>query len=208
MNKLLKFNSRNKKIFFTSDFHAFHNPNWDVPLWKMRGYNSMEEMNRDIITKTNAQVGPDDILFNLGDFALNSSQEQVENFLSQITCQNIYYLWGNHESSTQKIYKKTVKEFLDEELCIGSVPACGEWDLEIYPIRYKNIIFCGNYLECEIDKKRVVMSHFPFRVHNKSHHGSIHLNGHSHYSDKKRHVESTMGKSLDVGWDGKCDIYS
>ena len=44
------------------------------------------------------------------------------------------------------------------------------------------------------------------RVWNKSHHGSWHLYGHSHYSLDKR--EGTIGKSFDIGVDNPVCNYS
>lgn len=54
----------------------------------------------------------------------------------------------------------------------------------------------------------IVMCHFPLTVWNKSHHGSIHLHGHTHGSFQGK------GKILDVGWDnvyktyGVCQVLS
>jgi calcineurin-like phosphoesterase family protein len=195
MNKKLKFNTQQQGVFFSSDFHAFHNPSWPVPIWKMRGYESWQEMNEDILDKVNARVKPNDILFFLGDFALNSTPEQVEEFLSQIKCNNIHKIFGNHCSSTIRIYDREIMATFGQKI-------------EVYPFKYKNLVFCGNHLEVSINKQHIILSHFPFRVFNRSHHGSWALSGHSHYSDKERRADYPIGKTLDVGWDGKNDIYS
>jgi calcineurin-like phosphoesterase family protein len=205
MHKVLKFNDPNQKVFFSSDFHAFHNPSWDIPICKMRGYDSWQEMNEDIIKKVNSRIGSRDSLIYLGDFALNSTPEQVEEFLGRIECQNIYLLFGNHESSISRIYKKAVKQYM-ENLNLEE-PKRG-WGIEIYPLRYKNVIFCGSYLEIFVQKRKVVCSHFPFMVWNQSHHEAFSLNGHSHYTNIQRLVNYPIGKALDVGWDGKKDVYS
>lgn len=51
-------------------------------------------------------------------------------------------------------------------------------------------------------KQRLFLSHYSHRVWNKSHYGSYHLFGHSHGSLQGE------GKSMDVGWDVKGDLFS
>ena len=55
-----------------------------------------------------------------------------------------------------------------------------------------------DYKELKFDKHQmIVLAHYGHRVWNKSHHGSIHLYGHSHGS------LPPFGKSVDVGVDCK-----
>lgn len=54
-----------------------------------------------------------------------------------------------------------------------------------------------NYAELKVNNNLIVMFHYGQRVWNKSHHGSIHLYGHSHGS------LPPYGKSVDVGVDCK-----
>lgn len=204
MNKRLKFTtSKEQNIWFSSDWHAYHNPiNWDVPIWRQRGYNSAQKCTNDIILKINKDIKFNDILIYLGDGFLNSTPEQVESFFQRINCQNIYYLWGNHESSTSKIYKKKVLEWFWERNILF------DDSLEIYPLRWQNVIFVGNYLELIINKQGIICSHFPFRIWNHVQHLSWALSGHSHYNDKERHINHQEHKALDIGWDGKLAPYS
>ena len=48
---MLKFNSEKQNIWFTSDWHYNHNPSWPVPIWKARGFQSVEESNNYFIAK-------------------------------------------------------------------------------------------------------------------------------------------------------------
>jgi calcineurin-like phosphoesterase family protein len=59
------------------------------------------------------------------------------------------------------------------------------------------------YHEMYIDKQFIVLCHYGMRVWNKSHHGAIHLYGHSHDSLDK---EGVWGKSMDVGVDSAYRI--
>lgn len=181
--------NEHQQVFFSSDWHVFHDPKWDNPIWKMRGYESAEHSAREIQSKVNERVREQDLLFYLGDGFLNSSPDQVREWLRGIKCQNIFYIWGNHESSMFKIYKDSVGE------------------LEYYPHKLENVTFLGWYNEIFVNNKRFILSHYPFRVWNQLGR-SYALSGHSHYGDKSRRAEAEFDKALDIGWDGKLDIYS
>jgi calcineurin-like phosphoesterase family protein len=198
MHKIKKFKWEDKdKLFFTSDWHIFHNPiHWQTPIWESRGYPSLESSVEDVILKINERVKHDDILFCLGDCFLNATDDQVLNWLSRIKCQNIYKLWGNHTSNTYRLYKQEVlKQF-------------GRDDIEVYPIRVGNVEFYGNHLEILVGKQRIILNHFPLRIWHKNGHGSWNLSGHSHMTDKGRHPDAPYHKGLDCGWDWKNAVWS
>jgi len=54
-----------------------------------------------------------------------------------------------------------------------------------------------SYKEVKYDNQRIILCHFPFKVWNKSHHGSWNLHGHSHGSLTRDYSI----KQLDVGVD-------
>jgi len=190
MNKLLKFKQTDdQKVYFVSDTHYNHNPKWPVPLWAQRGYNSVEEMNEDEITQINAIVRPNDILFHLGDITLNCNEEQFETFIARLNCQNIYLFWGNHNAPVWTIYKREIaSKYMD--------------DIEVYPLRYKNVIFLGNYQEITVDGQYMILGHYPISVFNYMKDGAWHLCGHSHYNFDPSTAENKTSKILDVGWEG------
>jgi len=190
-----KWEDRNK-IFFSSDWHNYHDPKWDIPIWKMRGYNSPQESVDDVVSKINAKVKEDDFLYFLGDGFLNATDEQVLEWFSRINCQNIHTLWGNHSSNTFRIYRQAVLE------------KYGDPEIEVYPMRFNNVVFLGNYQEIYIGKKLIVLQHFPIKTWNNNSRNSFHLHGHSHNTDKSRNPEHPMGKCLDCSWDWKKDIWS
>lgn len=167
MNRVLHFKQTEaSKVFVVSDTHWNHNPKWPIPLWKSRGYSSVEESNEHMINAINAKVGENDTLIHLGDITLNCSEEQFEYFIGSIKCKNIYLLWGNHNSPSWNIYQREVKKLYftrgyteynyDSN---GQKQVCGmpielpATDIEVYPFRYKNIIFMGNYAEVTVDGK-------------------------------------------------------
>lgn len=180
-----------QKIFVTSDWHLNHNRDF---VWKSRGYGSVQEHNDAMLTITNELVKEKDILFNLGDFCLNSSIDQFEGFIARLRCQNVYMLWGNHPNRHFKeIYKPMVQKILGMNYTLES---------EIYPLRYKNIVYLGHYAEVILDGQYAVLSHYPLYVFNEMAHGAWMLCGHSHNGCELSRAETTTGKILDVGWDG------
>ena len=202
MYKILKYKwEERNKLFFSSDWHVFHDPQrWPVPIWKMEGYESLDEKTEDVKNKVNAKVLENDTLFFCGDGFLNATDEQCLEFLSGLNCQNIHYLFGNHSSNMYRLYKQEVqKQF-------------GRDDIEVYPLLMGDVLFVGNHLEIRVGKQHIVMNHFPLRIWNKNNwrHGSPswNLSGHSHGSDPQRLPEYPVGKGLDLGWSIKKDVWS
>lgn len=178
------------KVWGISDTHFFHaGPRSGIPLWKSRGYNSPIDMTHGILKKINDVVRPSDILIHLGDFCLDTSLEQFNWLLDSIQCQTIYYVTGNHENPHFKqIYLKLLKEKYGD--CHFA-----------YPIKYKNMVYVGPYLEICVNNQLFICSHFPFMIWNKMETGSIHLTGHSHGSCRNTNSKNTYGKILDIGVD-------
>ena len=75
MKHVLKLNSSEVNIFFTSDLHFGHK---NILKYCNRPWNSVEEMDEGLIQNWNNTVGKDDIIFNLGDFAFASNQRWRE----------------------------------------------------------------------------------------------------------------------------------
>lgn len=78
------------KVFFISDFHANHA---NIIKYCNRPWKTKEEMTETLIENWNSVVGPDDIVFNLGDFMWASSWNTILERLNG----KIYLIWGNHD---------------------------------------------------------------------------------------------------------------
>ena len=205
MNRVLRFNQTpDRKVYVVSDTHWNHNPKWPVPLWKARGYSSVDESNEHQRTVINSTVRPNDILIHLGDVTLNCNEEQFEKFIASLNCQTIYTLWGNHNSPSWNIYQREVKQTLQTIISAGGIELADNHleSVEIYPFQYKNMVFVGNYLEAIIDGTYFVMAHYPIYVFNHMSKGALHLCGHSHYNLELSQADNPTSKILDVGWDG------
>lgn len=185
--------TEDQKIYVSTDFHLNHNPKWETPIWKMRGFNSAAEMTDGIIQSVNDVVRPTDYLIYLGDLCLNTTPSQFEELIARLKCQTIYMLHGNHPNPHYKnIYVQLVKQALGDKYTDGS---------EVYPLRYKNIIYVGHYDEAILNGQMVILSHYAFRSWNHMSHGSWCLHGHEHGAIADSGPNSATAKILDVAWD-------
>ena len=196
------------QVFFTADTHYHHRnlvrgeSKW-VNKGGCRNFDTLDENDRKLIEGINSTVGVNDVLFHLGDFSFGDIKYYKE-FRSQIKCQNIYLIYGNHDgwiirndSGLQGMFKE-----------------------------------CSFYREVTYNGQKIIMSHYGFRVWNKSHEGSWMLHGHSHGTlspsvsgplitellDKGKESELRMlaegthpdvhsnGKTMDVGIDTHWDF--
>lgn len=146
-----------QKIWVTSDWHFGHQQSF---LWEPRGYNSVEEMNEDIIRKHNEVVGENDIVYFLGDAMLNDN-ECGKRCIEQLNG-NIHMIRGNHDTNARiEIYKDC-----------------------------KNVVAVGSYAEViKYKKYHFYLSHYPTLTSNFDGDRSlkqrvINLCGHSHTDNK------------------------
>ena len=144
------------KIFITSDTHFCHNKEF---IYQPRGFESVNEMNEEIVKRWNSIVSPIDTVYHLGDVMLNDNAVGVR-FLNQ--CHgNIRILTGNHDTSTR------VQEYVNIRptiLHIGLATIIKHKGYNFYLSHYPTIT--SNYDVDKPLKKRV-----------------INLCGHSHTTD-------------------------
>ena len=79
-------------IFFTSDTH-FHHDN--IIRFCNRPFNDVYHMDEELIKRWNEKVGPDDIIYHLGDFAWGGSE--VWNGILKRLNGHIHLIVGNHD---------------------------------------------------------------------------------------------------------------
>ena len=198
MNRVLRFRQTpEQKVYWLSDTHLNHNRDF---VFGVRGFKSGQDMTDGIINKVNEIVRPNDILMHAGDFCLNTEEGGLNSLLARINCQNIYMTWGNHNNPLWKIYQREVKNLLGQFESRDGF--CMDEDVEIYPFKYKNITFLGNYVELTVDGQYFVMCHYPIHVWNYVKDGAKMICGHSHYGLPFSQAANLKAKILDVGWDG------
>lgn len=199
MNRVMKIRQTpEQKVYWLSDTHLNHNRDF---VYGARGFNSSQEHTDFVINKINEIVRPNDILMHAGDFCLNTEEKGLNSLLARIHCQNIYMTWGNHNNPLWKIYQNEVANFfrsMDDDFTATQPKP----DVEIYPFRYKSILFLGNYVELTVDGQYFVMCHYPIHVFNYMKDGAKMICGHSHYGLPFSQADNLTSKILDVGWDG------
>lgn len=84
------------RIFMTSDWHFGHDREF---IWKVRGFNSVYEMNNAIIARHNAIVQPGDDVYCLGDCMLGNNEAGLS-CIKQLKG-NIHIIRGNHDTDTR-----------------------------------------------------------------------------------------------------------
>lgn len=89
------------KIYVTSDLHFGHDREF---IWKVRGYDSVDSMNIDLISKWNNTVTDEDDVYVLGDLMLGSPMniEYIELLRGKL-----HIVLGNHDTKKrEEMYKE------------------------------------------------------------------------------------------------------
>lgn len=150
------------RVYITSDIHYGHKnicrgvTNWrtpegEVPINSTRDFETIEQMNSDIVDRINSKVGQDDTLIMLGDVAFGGF-ENIGIFLDRLICKNIYLILGNHDH-----HIKNDRGYIKERF-----------------------IAVRDYVELNIDGVNFVLCHYPLASWHGLNKGVIHLHGHVH----------------------------
>jgi len=157
-------------IWLTSDTHAYHH---NIIKYCNRPFSNADVMSETLADNINRRVLAQDTLIHLGDFAFG--RDSVRKFRSMINCQNVIFVFGNHDKkirrdvSLQRLFTK-----------------CHELYEFKAPFHYKE--GCSSTIVC---------CHYAMRIWHKSHHGACHAYGHSHASLE----DKPNSRSIDVGVD-------
>ena len=141
-------------IYFTSDWHFNHDKDF---IWKKRGYNSVEEMNDDLINKICSTLDEGDELWVLGDLVMGDIDKAAA-VLSRIPY-SVHFLVGNHDT-LRRVNLYDSLGWVNHERAIQVTD--GNWDF--YLSHYPAVTM--NYDDV------------------KKHHPLINLHGHTHYQNK------------------------
>jgi calcineurin-like phosphoesterase family protein len=101
-------------VFFTSDTHFGH-----LHVTRMRGFDSVEAMDAEMIARWRRVVPRGAIVYHLGDFSLHPA-DRAEEILSQLTG-NIVLVPGNHDRKAIRVLfpatlpAKGARLFLDDD---------------------------------------------------------------------------------------------
>ena len=165
-------NDRNRKVWFMSDLHYNH----QNILWinkKTRGhFNEVGEMNQYILSELKEKVGPEDIVFDLGDLIWKETTAEIKTFSNLLPVRS-YRVLGNHDGKNLGAWGKTWK---------------GVYDLLDLIIKKDG------------EDIRLTLSHYPILDWNHRYRGAWNLHGHCHGGVDKLNEESGELR-LDIGFD-------
>jgi calcineurin-like phosphoesterase family protein len=164
--KSVKINSTDHDVLFWGCMHYGHDPKWDIPIWKTRGYNSSEEHDEGLIKNWNSKANKNTVGFLLGDTIFGyKADERLLKLFNRLTFKELYILPGNHQAG--------YKQLLDS--CDGNVIKA-----QLVDGHEKTIHFVPNYLEVVVNGQSIVMSHYPIISWNGAGKGAYHIFSHVH----------------------------
>lgn len=157
-------NASPEDILFWGCTHYNHDPSWDEPIWKKRGYNSAEGAKDSLINNWNKRANQNTVGFLLGDIMFGKGgAEEFLSIMSKHTFKEMYVCSGNHFAG----FNFFLENYTD---CEGNYYL--DWN--------KKIIFCPNLFEAKINNQSIVLSHYPILSFNGQGKGSWHLFSHVH----------------------------
>lgn len=134
LNNLINDFGDGSNVYFTSDTHFGHK---SIIECTHRPFSNTTEMDAAIIALWNETVGPNDIIFHLGDFCWNGAQKWVE-ILKQLNGVK-YLIVGNHDV---KRLKGNVLQYF-EDIKYQTTLLIDDWHL--YLNHYPFLCFGGTY---------------------------------------------------------------
>lgn len=184
-----------KNIWFSSDFHLYHNNvvNHDNrPFRNELGEPDVDTMHETLIENWNRVVGKNDIVFYLGDLCFANVKRAIP-IVSRLNG-TIHFVMGNHDEYEDivKIGRfSSINDYID--LNIKGIPNLNKTkrDKKGNVIEFADIHFC--------------LMHYPIHSWNRKHHGSVMVHGHCHgnlHHDEDDNYYENGKKAIDVG----CNI--
>lgn len=200
--------------YFFSDTH-FHHKNIvrGVTQWERnegnqetRDFDSLEAHDEHLITQINKYVKEDDELWHLGDWSFGGI-EQIWNFRKRLICNNIHLILGNHDHHIEGDKKlPNCHTDVNGKVCDGAYDRYKDERDLLFAATAADLFKSVQHVKFgHIGHRTFFLSHYAHRVWNKSHHGVIHLYGHSH--DTLDNTGVIWGKSMDVSVESSLRYY-
>lgn len=170
--------AKDHEVCFWSDTHFNHKcEHWDIPLWKARGFNSIEEHNEGLIQRWNKKANQNTTFFHLGDFIFGfDSIHHFKEIIKRVNFKELYIMPGNHNSGWKQVFEEQRSNI---------------WKID----ENKKVIFVPNYLEAVVNGQSIVMSHYPILSFNGQSKHSICLYGHVHGNLAKNEIGKLYNKA-------------
>jgi calcineurin-like phosphoesterase family protein len=164
--KPVKVEGKNHQILFWGCLHYGHDPKWEIPIWKRRGFSSSQEHDEAIINNWNSKATDKTTGFLLGDIIFGfGGEEKFKKLMSRLNFQRVFVMSGNHYSGWHQAFESVN----DNTLYVD-----GNYS--------KEVIFVPNYLEAMVNGQAIVCCHYPILSWNGAGKGSWMLFSHVHGS--------------------------
>lgn len=181
----VKVDGKNHEILFWGCLHYGHDPKWEIPIWKRRGYDSSAEHDEAIINNWNSKATDKTTGFLLGDIVFGyGGEEKFKKLMSRLNFKRVFVMSGNHYAG----WHQTFESVKDNTLYVD-----GNYS--------KEVIFVPNYLEAYVNGQPIVLCHYGIASWNGQGKGSFMLHSHSHGSLYNTPLGDILykGKIMDVG---------
>jgi len=143
------------EIFFTGDMHFGHE---NIIEFDNRPFESVEEMDAELINRWNAKVGKDDLVYVLGDMIWKTRNDDAPSIIKSLNGK-IILIKGNHD------------RFLHNEKAKAALAEIKDYDDICVTLK-------------DGTTRRCILSHYFIPMYNGHRHKAIHLHAHSHVTDE------------------------
>lgn len=162
----IRVEAKNHEILFWGCLHYRHNPKWEIPIWKRRGYESSKDHDEGVILNWNSKANENTIGFLLGDTMFGyGGEEEFIKLLNRLRFKELFIMSGNHIAGWHQAFESVVAKTGGNVLDMDS---------------NKKVIFVPNYLEAYVNGHPVVMSHYALAAWNGQGKSAFMIHSHSH----------------------------
>lgn len=179
-----KINIDEHKIYFTSDWHLFHD---NILHMNERPFDNCEIMYQYILNQIDKNLSENDYLFILGDVLWGSQETKLHSLADRLHCK-ICLILGNHDK------QKNISDEYPEGRNFSYFYSVSRADY--ITIVSKNYAF----------QQEIYLSHYPALTWAGKSRGSWHFHGHTH-GNIDDYNESQPDLRVDVGLDSKLSNY-
>jgi len=164
------------KTFITSDQHWGHAGIIMLSTW--RSFKNVNHMNEHMIEAWNKRVGPNDLVYHLGDMFWHINEAKA--ILPRLNGK-IKLFRGNHDWWLDEVITRHDGDIWANKLEVIPAPEHGNAILRV-----------------KINKTKIWLCHYPLRAWEGSFGGAMHCYGHCHGTIEKERLPRSMDMSVDV----------
>lgn len=198
------------RIFVTSDLHFGHSNilKYEPKRWELTGTTELKAISETLIDEgfTNEEISnmPDDLWDKYRSITCNKYMEKhdkelIRRWNERVKEDDLVFILGDLSFRTGTETNKILKQLKGRKILIKGNHENIWMDKNADLSLFEEIV---DYKEIKVDKCMFCMSHYPFRVWNQQHNGSIQLFGHIHSNETTSHpMKEEIPYSYNVGVD-------